>query len=71
MCRKCNNHEETQKHILEEYTSIHHADMSKTTKQEIFDKDITTLKKTEKKREYWTVIWPKITLKQIKYMQGN
>lgn len=51
LCRKCNNKDETQEHILNECKSLHKDENLKVTKTEIFENNIENLKKVAAKIE--------------------
>ena len=51
-CRMCGNEEETQDHILEKCNTIHTNEITKVTKNEIFQEDPLKLVETYKKIEH-------------------
>ena len=48
-CRGCGANDETQAHVLNECRTLHQQPGTKVTEEEIFDEDVTTLKRVAEK----------------------
>lgn len=45
-CRACGQHDETQKHVLQQCTTLHKTDQSKVDQTELFNENPTNLRTT-------------------------